>query len=101
MTTWKAAQIPAAYAVKDSKGRNICIINTAVADQASKALLFAAAPDLLEALECLMDPAQEAIMSRIACEKCGDEDDGGLIAKWSFCVDKGRAALAKARGEQA
>ena len=66
--------------VKDENGKTVCNV-ARCDDDWNRARLIAAAPDLLAALESLMDDAD-------VCEVAGDD-----------AIRQARAAIAKAKGE--
>ena len=83
---WMAASNPSSVVgwpvvAPHATGRSVCNVTTGHEDAAANARLIAAAPELLEALERLADPAH------------------GVNRLPPWAVGIARAAIAKARGE--
>lgn len=66
----------------------------------ANARLIAAAPELLEALEALLQNAENkaVYISILEYKECFDSE-GNAIAEYSPEMDKARAAIAKAKGQ--
>lgn len=80
---WDVFTTSAAHQVRDAiRSERICTINTSVTDQLAKARLIAAAPDLLAALENLLEDALRLGLA--------DSDMSGSAIE-------ARAAIAKAK----
>jgi hypothetical protein len=88
--------------VVNSENGGICMMNCPKDDMEVNGRLIAAAPDLYEALEALCSNPHINLGDLVyyVREREGKGWDGPAVTAWGEAVEKAKAAIKKAKGEQ-